>query len=119
VFSGTVVTRGRVPGRPHALQEGIASAERAINQTTLPAPEVFVDPAQASQDNASTGIEDRRALITACLDKVVIRPAARPGTYRFDPLVSVVTRAGELLAVVQTSELGHLQDRTGIVRLKL
>jgi len=54
-------------------------------------------------------------LILASLDKVVICPASRPGPNRFDPTrISVVTRAGEVLEVMQTHGGGlYLQDLDG------
>jgi len=65
------------------------------------------------------GIEERRRSITACLEKVLIRPAPRPGTRRYDPTrISVVSRAGEVLAVVQTATMEiELRDGHGEVRL--
>ncbi len=102
------------------LQERIAAAERLIDQATAPCPEAS-GSTRASQDNIVISIEDRRSLITACLDKVVIRPAARPGTRRFDPTrISIVTRSGDVLAVVQATNVQiDLQDGDGRVRLTL
>ncbi len=87
----------------------------------MPLGELVSDPAQGSQDKTDIGIEERRSLITAYLDKVVIRPAPRPGTHRFDPTrISVVTRAGEVLAVEETPGIGMaVRDRDGRVRLTL
>lgn len=46
---------------------------------------MITGPAQGSPDDKVIDIEGRRRLITACLDRVVISPAPRPGTHRFDP----------------------------------
>jgi len=103
------------------LQERIAAAERLIDAATEPCPEVVSRSARPSQDDTAISIEDRRSLITACLDRMVIRPAARPGTRRFDATrISVITRAGDVLAVVQAPKCKiDLQDRDGRVRLTL
>jgi len=101
------------------LQERIAAAERLIDQATEPCPDLVLGRAGDLQDKTFINIEDRRSLITACLDKVVIRPAERPGTRRFDATrISVVTRAGDVLAVVQAPKMQiELRDRDGSLRL--
>lgn len=104
------------------LQERIAAAERLIDQVAMSPPEVCSEEVPTSLDNLEPGIEERRRLITACLEKVLIRPAPRPGTRRFDPTrISVVSRAGEVLAVVQsaTPMAFELHDGGGHVRLAL
>ncbi len=97
------------------------SAERVIDQAAMSRPEVCSDDVPTSQDNMESGIEERRRLITACLEKVVIRPAPRPGTRRFDPTrISVVSRAGEVLAVVHAATMAfELHDGDGNIRLAL
>ena len=84
-------------------------------------PEVRSIEVPTSLDNMESGIEERRRLITDCLEKVLIRPAPRPGTRRFDPTrISVVSRAGEVLAVVQTATMAiELHDGDGNLRLAL
>jgi len=103
------------------LQQRIAAAERVIDQAAMSRPEVCSGDAAASQDSVESGIEERWRLITACLGKVLIRPAPRPGTRRFDPTrISVVSRAGEVLAVAQTATMViELRDGDGNVRLAL
>ena len=120
-YSERVVSKAEFLAARMPLQERIAAAERLIDQATMSRHEVCSDDAPASQDDMEVGIEERRRLITAWLEKVLIRPAPRPGTRRYDPTrISVVSRAGEVLAVVQTATTEiELRDGDGEVRLAL
>lgn len=120
-YSEHLISRAEFLAARTLLQERIAASDRLIDEATVRRTQVITRPALRSPDNTNIGIEGRRSLITACLDKVVISPAPRPGTHHFDPTrISVVTRTGEILAVVQTEKMGiALQDRDGRVRLPL
>jgi len=120
-YSEHLISRGELLAARTPLQERIAAADRLIDDANVRRTKVITGPAQGSPDNRVIDIEGRRRLITACLEKVVISPAPRPGTHRFDPTrISVVTRAGEMMAVVLTAKMGiALQDRDGRVRLPL
>jgi len=120
-YSEHVISRAEFLAARMPLQERIAAAERLIDQAAMSRPEVCSEEVPTSQDSGESGIEERRRLITACLEKVLIRPAPRPGTRRFDPTrISVVSRAGEVLAVVQSATMAfELHDGDGNVRLAL
>lgn len=120
-YSEHVISRAEFLAARMPLQERIAAAERLIDQAAMTRPEVRSIEVPTSLDNMESGIEERRRLITACLEKVLIRPAPRPGTGRFDPTrISVVSRAGEVLAVVQSATMAfELHDGDGNVRLAL
>jgi len=120
-YSEHVISKAEFLAARMPLQERIAAAERLIDQAAMSRHEVSSDEAPASQDDMETGIEERRRSITACLEKILIRPAPRPGTRRFDPnRISIVSRAGEVLAVVQTATMAiELRDVDGNVRLAL
>ena len=113
-YSERLISRAEFLAARKPLQERIAAAERAIVQAALPRREVHPDPEQAWQ---GMDTEDRRTWITSCIENLTIRPAARPGTNRFDPTrISIVTRRGEALDVRQTPELGlYLQSSDGAV----
>ncbi len=117
-YSERLISRAEFLAARKPLQERIAAAERAIDDAALPRHKVHPDPEEAWQ---GMDIEGRRTWITACLESVIVRPAARPGTNRFDPMrISVVTRTAEVLDVRQTAELGlHLQNADGVVTLHL
>ena len=113
-YSERLISRAEFLAARKPLQKRIAAAERAIEQAALPRREVHPDPEQAWQ---GMDTEDRRTWITSCIENLTIRPAARPGTNRFDPTrISIVTRTGEALDVRQTPELGlYLQSSDGAV----
>ena len=113
-YSERLISRAEFLAARKPLQERIAAAERAIEQAALPRHEVHPDPEQAWQ---GMDTEDRRTWITSCIENLTIRPAARPGTNRFDPTrISIATRTGEALDVRQTPELGlYLQSSDGAV----
>ena len=117
-YSERLISRAEFLAARKPLQERIAAAERAIDQAALPRHKVHTDPEQAWR---SMDIEDRRTWITACIENLTIRPAARPGSNRFDPSrISIVTRTAEVLDVRHTAELGlHLQNADGAVTLRL